>query len=84
LDEFDRLDELRREIAALPDDAPFAAWGKWFLSTDAARPIAPSFTVTPAEAQKLAETLAKVTPATPPPAAPTPATTPAPTPAPRP
>ena len=70
LDELDRFDELRREIATLPDDAPFAAWGKWFLSTDAARPIAPGFTVTPAEAQKLADTLAAVTAAPPPAAAP--------------
>lgn len=79
LDEFDRFAELRREIAALPDDAPFAAWGKWFLSTDPARPIAPGFTVTPAEAKKLADTLAAVTAAAPP-ATPPPAPTPAPPP----
>ncbi len=59
LDEFDRFDDLRREIAGLADDAPYAAWGKWFLSTDAARPIAPGFTVTPAEAKKLEENLVK-------------------------
>jgi len=55
LDEFDRFADLRREIAALPDDAPYAAWGKWFLSTDPARPIAPGFTIAPAEAEKLAK-----------------------------
>ncbi len=38
-DDFDRFDDLRREIAALPDDAPYATWAKWFLSTDPARPI---------------------------------------------
>lgn len=72
LEEFGRFDELRREIAALPDTAPYAAWGKWFLSTDAARSIAPHFTVTPADAKKLADTLAAVK-APAPPAAPTPA-----------
>ena len=77
LDEFDRFDDLRREIAALPDAAPYAAWAKWFLSTDAARPIAPGFTVTPDKAKELADTLAAVTAALPPAAA-----TPAPTPKP--
>ena len=59
LDEFDRFDDLRREIAALPDTAPYATWAKWFLSTDPARSIAPGFTVTPAEAEKLEEDLVK-------------------------
>jgi WD40 repeat protein len=60
LDEFDRFDEVRREIAALPDDAPYATWAKWFLSTDPARSIAPGFTITPADAEKLAKELAAV------------------------
>jgi hypothetical protein len=59
-DEFDRFDEVRREIAALPDDAPYATWAKWFLSTDPARSIAPGFTITPADAEKLAKELAAV------------------------
>jgi WD40 repeat protein len=58
LDEFDRFDDLRREIAALPDTAPYATWAKWFLSTDPARSIAPGFTITPADAEKLAQELA--------------------------
>ena len=70
LDEFDRFDDLRREIAALPDTAPYATWAKWFLSTDPARSIAPGFTVTPAEAEKLAKELAA--PAAPPAIAPRP------------
>lgn len=63
LDEFDRFDDLRREIAALPDTAPYATWAKWFLSTDAARSIAPGFTITPADAKKLADTLTAPAPA---------------------
>ncbi len=62
-DEFDRFDEVRREIAALPDDAPYATWAKWFLSTDPARSIAPGFTITPADAKKLADTLSDPAPA---------------------
>ena len=69
LDEFDRFDELRREIAALPADAPYAEWGRWFLSDRATRSIAPGFTLTPAEAKKLAEEMAK-SPAPPAPAPP--------------
>lgn len=45
-------------VAALLDDAPFTAWGKWFPSTDPARSIAPGFKVTPEEAAKLARELA--------------------------
>ena len=66
-DEFCSCDDLRREIAALPDTAPYATWAKWFLSTDPARSIAPGFTITPADAKKLADTLSAP--------APTPATT---------
>ena len=58
LDEFDRFDDLRREIAALPD----AAGAKWFLSTDPARSIAPGFTITPADAEKLAQEMAAAQP----------------------
>ena len=72
LDEFDRFDDLRREIAGLPDTAPYAAWAKWFLSTEEARSIAPGFTITPVEAKKLEdERVARA--ALPPPAAPVPA-----------
>jgi len=63
LDEFDRFDELRREIAALPDTAPYATWAKWFLSTDPARSIAPGFTITATEAEKLAQEMAAAVPA---------------------
>ena len=78
MDEFDRFDDLRREIAALPDTAPYAAWAKWFLSTDPARSITPGFTITPADAEKLAKELAA------PAAAPTAPPTTAPAAAPRP
>jgi WD40 repeat protein len=53
-DEIAMFDELRREIAALPAEAPFAEWGRWFLADPATRSIAPGFTITPAEADKLA------------------------------
>ncbi|MEO7411807.1 MAG: WD40 repeat domain-containing protein, partial [Opitutaceae bacterium] len=51
---FSRADALRREIAALPADSPFAEWGRWILDDRPDRPIAPGFTITPAEADKLA------------------------------
>jgi hypothetical protein len=50
--------EVRRQIAGLPEDAPLAEWGRWVLNDRADRSIAPGFTVTPAEADKLAVTLA--------------------------
>lgn len=76
-DELAKMDEVRRELAVLPDDSPYVEWGRWFLSDSPARPIAPGFTITPAEAKKLAEEMAKssatplpAAPATPAPAAP--------------
>jgi len=65
------FDAIRAELAALPDDAPFAAWGRWFLADPATRSLAPGFTLTPAEAEKINASLAS------PPAAAEP-TTPAP------
>jgi WD40 repeat protein len=65
------IDAIRSELAALPDDAPFAAWGRWFLADPATRPLAPGFTLTSAQAEKLNASLAS------PPAAAEP-TTPAP------
>ncbi|MEN9632720.1 MAG: hypothetical protein RL077_1124 [Verrucomicrobiota bacterium] len=47
------LDDVRREVAALPASDPYAEWARWFLSASPARSIAPGFTITPAEAQKL-------------------------------
>jgi WD40 repeat protein len=52
-DEFARLGGIRREIAALPETDAYGQWAKWFLSDDPNRPIAPGFTITPAEAKKL-------------------------------
>jgi serine/threonine protein kinase/WD40 repeat protein len=43
-----------RQIAALPVDAPLAEWGRWILEDRPDRSIAPGFTVTRAEAAKLA------------------------------
>ena len=51
--------DVRRELAALPDDAPYVDWGRWFLSDSPTRPIAPGFTITPAEARKLAEEMTR-------------------------
>jgi len=53
-----QFDEVRRQIAALPSDSPLADWGRWFLDDRADRSLAPGFTLTPAEAAKLAATLA--------------------------
>jgi hypothetical protein len=52
------MDEIRREIAALPDDAPYIEWARWFLSDNSTRSIGPGFTITPAEAVKLHEEMA--------------------------
>jgi hypothetical protein len=52
-DEVAKLDEVRHEIAALPADAPFAEWGRWFLEDPATHSIAPGFTITPTEAARL-------------------------------
>lgn len=43
LDELDRFEDLRHEMAALPDDAPFATAGEGFLSSAPNRSIAPGF-----------------------------------------
>jgi len=53
-----RIGELRRELAAEPSTSGYAGWGRWLLSYDAGRPIAPGFTITPAEAEKLAKEMA--------------------------
>jgi WD40 repeat protein len=47
-------ERLRRQIGALPADAPLAEWGRWVLDDRADRPIAPGFTLTPAEAEAAA------------------------------
>ncbi|MDO8631876.1 MAG: hypothetical protein Q7R41_15420, partial [Phycisphaerales bacterium] len=58
--EFDAkaFEEIRAELAALPNDAPCAEWGRWFLADRATRPIAPGFTITRVEAAKLATAIA--------------------------
>ena len=57
-DEVARIDEIRRELATLPDSAPFVAWGRWFLTDKGTQSIAPGFTVTREDARKLTELLA--------------------------
>lgn len=42
--------DIAARLDALPDDAPYVAWGRWFLAPRAQRPIAPGFTLTSAEA----------------------------------
>jgi WD40 repeat protein len=53
-----KIDDIRRQLAVLPDDAPYVDWGRWFLNDRADRSIAPGFTITPAEADKLAADMA--------------------------
>ena len=48
-----KLDEVRRQLTALPAGAPLADWGRWLLDERPNRPIAPGFTITPAEADQL-------------------------------
>ncbi len=66
-----KIDGIRRTLVALPDNAPYVEWGRWFLSDNPARSIAPGFTITPADAEKLAKEMAPPTQS-----APTPAVTP--------
>ena len=63
---FGKIADIRRTLADLPDDAPYVEWGRWFLSDRATRSIAPGFTITPAEAEKLAKDLAGAAAGTPP------------------
>jgi len=48
-----KFETLRQQLAALPADAPLAEWGRWILNNRADRSIAPGFTITVAEAEKL-------------------------------
>ena len=45
------FDALKAELAALPDDAPYAKWGRWFLADRATRPIGPGLKLTVAEVE---------------------------------
>ena len=58
-EDFATLDEVRRTIQALPASDPLAVWGRWIVSDDPNRPVAPGFTITPAEAEKLKVELLK-------------------------
>jgi len=49
-----QIRDVRRQLAALPDNSPYVEWGRWILDDSPTRPIAPGFTITPAEADKLA------------------------------
>lgn len=49
----EELAAIRHELAGLPDDAPFAEWGRWLLADPAKRPIAPGFKITSEAAEKL-------------------------------
>ena len=48
-----RLETVRAQLAALPDDAPLVDWGRWILNEREDRSIAPGFTMTPTEAEAL-------------------------------
>jgi hypothetical protein len=61
-DDLAGMEEVRRALAGLPENDPYAEWGRWFLSTDPKRPIAPGFTVTPDEAAKLRDEFTIKTP----------------------
>jgi WD40 repeat protein len=57
-DEIANVEEIRREIATLPKGTPYVEWVRWFLSDSPNRSIAPGFTITPAEAEKLRDKFA--------------------------
>jgi WD40 repeat protein len=48
------IDDVRRQLANLPGNAPYAAWGRWILDDRPDRPIAPGFTISVEEAEKRA------------------------------
>jgi WD40 repeat protein len=50
-----KIEEVRHALASAAPNDPYAEWGRWLLSTDPTRPIAPGFTITPAEAKTLLE-----------------------------
>jgi WD40 repeat protein len=60
-----RFHDVYRQVIALPAEAPLAEWGRWMLDETADRPIAPGFTCTPADAEKLASALKAYFPASP-------------------
>ena len=60
-----QIDAVRRQLAALPDDAPLVEWGRWLLDDSPTRAIAPGFTITPREADQLAATLTTARPSPP-------------------
>jgi len=49
-----QIEDVRRTLATLPADAPYVDWGRWILDDRADRPIAPGYTITPSEADRLA------------------------------
>ncbi|HUJ42665.1 MAG TPA: serine/threonine-protein kinase [Opitutaceae bacterium] len=53
-----QFEEVQHQLAALPADAPLAEWGRWIIDNRSDRSIAPGFTITPEEADKLAKTTA--------------------------
>jgi len=57
-DAMTQFHDVVRQIATLSADAPLAEWGRWVLNDREDRSIAPGFTCTPAEAEKLAAFLA--------------------------
>ena len=57
-----KIDDLRRHVATLPDNDPFGEWGRWILDDRADRSIAPGFTITPAEADRLTRSLPRTRP----------------------
>jgi WD40 repeat protein len=48
-----KIEEVQRALAEAPANDPYAEWARWILSESTSRPIAPGFTITPAEAKKL-------------------------------
>ncbi len=49
--------QLKSEVEALPDDAPYVKWGRWFLADPATRNISPEHPISATEADKLSGTL---------------------------
>lgn len=59
-DAFVRIEELRREVSALPHSSPYILWGRWLLSDPDRQTIGPGFKISPADARNLRSQYAAV------------------------
>ena len=47
------IEDIRQKLSQLPDDAPYVEYGRWFLSDQDTRPIAPGFKISARQADEI-------------------------------